>query len=141
MIARKSGSHMAAALFLGLLLAAFPIRFDFDLGSGPTLVLSLAYAKGGGGGNSGPGGGGNSGHGNSGDDDDDDDDDDNSGRGNSRDAARIGPEDNIDLKYVNGWRERIENGRYILIDPKGRTVSDRWARPEDLFRLRELLGQ
>ncbi len=135
------------ALWLGILIAAFPIRFDITAKTDLTVGFPFAYAKGsddGGGGsdNSGPGNGrdgglDNSGRGNGGDDGDDD----NSGPGNNSYDGRISSDDNVEIEYANGWQEWIRNGRYRLTDPKGRTVSNRWARPDDLARLRRLLDQ
>jgi hypothetical protein len=111
--------------------------------------------SGGGGGsddNSGPGGGDddNSGSGGGGGDDDsgsgsgDDDDDGTAQGGKSKSGGgkgALGAKDNITLKYSNGWNESIVNGRYRLVDPKGRTVADRRATLEDLRRMREAAGK
>jgi hypothetical protein len=101
----------------------------------------------------------NSGSGNS--DDDRDDDDDNSGSGNRNDdsdddddndsgsgitssaggGASRGKVANLHLRYANGWDEQILNGTYRLIDPQGRTVSNRRATQKDLVRMRELVDK
>lgn len=79
------------------------------------------------------------------DDRDDDRTDDSSGSGSSdRDRRDTSPtvtaRDNISLVYSNGWREWVLNGRYVLIDPQGRTVADRIAGADDVIRLRQLAG-
>lgn len=84
------------------------------------------------------------------DDDGDDDDDDENGGGGSNLAVENGgalpqgsdqrvPE-NLHLRYPNGWDERIRNGRYILVDPEGRTVTNRRATMGDLDRMRDAAG-
>jgi hypothetical protein len=138
---------LAGTCILGLLIASVPIKFEAAGKSGLEIALASAHAKGG---NSGSGGGGsgNSGSGGSGSD--------NSGSGSSSsgsgsddgdsadtrfnsddfsDGQRLGADKNMDLHYTNGWREWIRNGRYRLTDPKGRVVSERWARPDDLLRM------
>lgn len=87
------------------------------------------------------------------DDDDDDDDQDDDDRGDrdddsnddaSRDRqtnAGLGSEFNISLQYPNGWREWVKDGRYVLIDPEGRTVANRPASRDDVTRMRNLAGQ
>jgi hypothetical protein len=40
-----------------------------------------------------------------------------------------------EVSYANGWAERIEDGRYELIDPYGRTVARRPATAEDMARV------
>ena len=47
---------------------------------------------------------------------------------------------NLHLRYPNGWDEQILNGRYILIDPKGRKVTNRRATMDDLDRMRDAAG-
>lgn len=100
------------------------------------------------------------------DDRDDDDDDDNSGPGNSNwispttstnqttqspgssdNHNSVGPSNNaqrvtqnLHLRYSNGWQEWVRDGRYRLIDPQGRTVSDRRATANDLARMRTAAG-
>ena len=61
-----------------------------------------------------------------------------SGIRNSRGQAAIA---NLHLRYANGWDEQILNGTYRLVDPQGRTVADRRATPDDLARMRALVGQ
>ena len=81
------------------------------------------------------------------DDDDDDDDDDNRIGTNTPSATTEGPSsqsrdrpDNLHLRYPNGWDEKIRNGRYILIDPEGRTVTNRAATFADIDRMRDAAG-
>jgi hypothetical protein len=40
-----------------------------------------------------------------------------------------------EVRYANGWAERIKDGRYELIDPYGRTVVRRPATAEDMARV------
>lgn len=78
------------------------------------------------------------------DDRDDDDRDDDRNEDASRDRqsnARLGSEFNISLQYTNGWREWVKDGRYVLIDPEGRTVANRPASRGDVTRMRNLAGQ
>lgn len=84
------------------------------------------------------------------DDDSEDRDDDRGDRDNdsnddaSRDRqsnAGLGSEFNISLQYTNGWREWVKDGRYVLIDPEGRTVANRPASHGDVTRMRDLAGQ
>ncbi len=58
-------------------------------------------------------------------------------RGSSGNRGRASIGGNVELRYSNGWRERIRNGRYRLTDPKGRTVRDRPATQEDAVRMRD----
>lgn len=43
--------------------------------------------------------------------------------------------ENIEIRYTDGWKEEIENGRYQLKDELNRTVIERSARPSDRDRL------
>jgi len=108
-----------------------------------------------GGGSSGSGGGdsdnsgsGSSGSGRSGSDDrdsdDDDGDDDNGGR---HGAEHVDPAtgakveasgSSIEVRYANGVKEELENGRYEMKDASGRTIVERVATPEDIARLTDL---
>lgn len=160
---------LAGTCILGLLIASVPIEVDVAGKSGLEIALASAHAKSGnsgsgGGGNSGSGGGGsgNSGSGSSGSDNSGSggSGSDNSGSGSSSsgsgsddgdsadsrfnsddfsDGQRFGADKDMDLRYTNGWREWIRNGRYRLTDPKGRVVSERFARPDDLLRMRSTL--
>ncbi|WP_238367689.1 hypothetical protein [Mesobacterium pallidum] len=44
----------------------------------------------------------------------------------------------IEARYSTGWKEEIENGRYELKNPAGRTVRERMATEEDMARLSAL---
>ena len=46
----------------------------------------------------------------------------------------------IELRYSDGWREEIEEGRYSLKNPDGRRVVSRKARNSDWTRMRSLGG-
>ena len=142
--------RFAQSLFLGLLIAPLPIKFEGLPEHRLSVGFSFAHAESG----SGSGGEDNSGSGSEGDDNSGSGGggDDNSGSGNgSNDATqddntsgsrsgdqtsrRMGTESNIEYRYTNGWQERVLNGRYRLTDPKGRIVKDRFARPDDLTRI------
>ena len=53
--------------------------------------------------------------------------------GRVRKAERHGG--NIEVKFADGWKEEIENGRYELKDPAGRTVVERASTQADFNRL------
>lgn len=151
--------RLANTFCFGVMFAACPIGAVVSFDQGVTFGFSLAHAKDGGRDSSG-GSDDNSGSGR------DSNRDDNSGSGRADDresrsgdsdrdrsetvsddsfdqssggARRISTRYNIRLTYTNGWKESIQNGRYALVDPNGRTVADRWAKPEDLRRLRTAL--
>lgn len=138
MTARSGSIKFAIVCVLSLLLAAMPVGIEISLDQGLNASLVMVLAKNGSD-NSG------SGNNNNDDDDDDDDDDETDGRdneGNSKKSRkRLGSSSNLHLQYTNGWNERIRNGRYRLVDPEGRTVSDRWATTKDLMRMRKAAGQ
>jgi hypothetical protein len=98
--------------------------------------------------NSGPGNGGDRGDDDGGDGDrrgGDNDRDDDGRRGahhiDPATGAKIEVEGgNIEIVYPNGWKEELENGRYELRDPSGRTVVERPATAEDIARLQALAG-
>ncbi len=48
---------------------------------------------------------------------------------------------NVEVRYSDGWKEEVENGRYELKDPNNNTVIQRQARQSDLARLRKLAGR
>ncbi|MGB7262333.1 MAG: hypothetical protein WBC68_09690 [Albidovulum sp.] len=48
-----------------------------------------------------------------------------------------GTDPDIDVLFSNGWRERIDNGRYILTDQFGRAVVNRQAKSDDQIRLKK----
>lgn len=57
-------------------------------------------------------------------------------RGGAAPVARIVIRGNdISVAYVDGWIESVQNGRYIMTDPRNRTVIDRAARRTDRTRL------
>jgi hypothetical protein len=129
---------------LSLIFVAFPIDVGGTGDGFWPFGISAAYAE------SGPGRDGNGGgdddrRGRGGDDDGDDDDQDDGDdpdRSSSEwsDSRLLGPEFNISLQYANGWREWIDHGRYVLVDPFGRTVANRQASRDDVARMRALLG-
>ncbi|HHG90897.1 MAG TPA: hypothetical protein ENJ90_10550, partial [Devosia sp.] len=85
------------------------------------------------------------------DNDDDDDDDDDEYHNNSRpmdladflESLRNGSTivkaerdaNSIEIKYSDGWKEEIENGRYELKDPNGNEIISRPATDADITRL------
>lgn len=136
-VKRQGGRRGALArglrcLAMALAFASLPVR----LVEGPGFALSVAWAKDGGS----SGSGGHSGRGGGDDHDDDHDDDDHGGRsgrgGGGSGAARIVIRgSDITVAYTDGWRESIRGGRYIMTDPRRRTVIDRPARGADRARL------
>ena len=157
-------------LCAGLLLAPFPLTIERAGDDGWVIGVSMAHAEKGSGrdGNrddrdddddddddrSGRRGGDDRDDDDDDDDDEDDDEDDEDdddledagqsfgglfgGRRSDRGGATVA---DLHLRYANGWDERILNGQYRLIDPQGRTVSIRAATPDDLARMRALVGQ
>ena len=139
--------------------ALIPFQFEFTAGSDGDWSIGLrpAHAESGSGRDGNDDNGRGRGRGRGGDDDrddddkdDDDDDDDDDDRNDNRDTtpnrdrqsnARLGAEFNITLQYTNGWQEWVKDGRYVLIDPKGRTVANRRASRDDVARMRSLVGQ
>ena len=151
---------------LSAVIAVLPIGVNVFAESPSTIMKPYsAAAKDGGddsdsGGDSGHGGGddggGDSGPGGGGDDDDDGDDrddrrDDREEREDRREDAakerRTGPNgekiersgDRIRILYPDGYREEIEDGRFEMKDPQGRTVIKRAATSADLARIEALL--
>ncbi len=43
--------------------------------------------------------------------------------------------DGIEVRYSDGWTERVRGGRYTLIDPRRRVVVDRPGKRSDVRRL------
>ena len=41
----------------------------------------------------------------------------------------------LEVRYSDGWTEKVSKGRYLLIDPALRVVIDRPGRPSDAKRL------
>jgi hypothetical protein len=56
-------------------------------------------------------------------------------------AARshIGADGSIDVQHLDGLSERIQNGRYVMKDSKGRTIINRLASKADESRLRSFI--
>ena len=147
----------AGALASGLVAMPYSINMP-DSG----LTVSAAYASeggssgsGGSGGNSGSGSSGNSGSGSSGSSgesgesggsDDSGESGESGESGDDRSSASV-PDRfgrvveverrgfNIEVRYDDGWKEEIENGRYELKDPNNRTVVERAATFEDRARI------
>lgn len=147
---------IGSAAVLALAIAPYEIVFH---GFVPGLDAATAHAdkggNGGGGGNGGNGGGGNNGNGggnngNSGNGG-------NSGGGNSGKGKSQGQGDQstshvnamtgdtvdvdgnkITVQHPDGLTEKIENGRFSMMDKLGRTIIDRRATPADASRLKAL---
>ena len=147
----------AGALASGLVAMPYSINMP-DSG----LTVSAAYASeggssgsGGSGGNSGSGSSGNSGSGSSGSSgesgesggsDDSGESGESGESGDDRSSASV-PDRfgrvveverrgfNIEVRYDDGWKEEIENGRYELKDPNNRTVVERAATFADRARI------
>ena len=92
----------------------------------------------------------NSGKGGGDDDDNEDDDDEEDSQNNNTSTNNAGDNkknkrenriQNLHIPYLNGWDEKIHNGRYHLKDPMGRTVIRRRATQEDLIRMRASIGK
>jgi hypothetical protein len=96
-----------------------------------------------GGGRSGRGGGDDNDR-DSDDSDDDGGDDDNGGRHGTEHVdpstgAKIEVSgSSIEVRYPNGVKEELENGRYEMKDSSGRTIVERVATAEDIARLTDL---
>lgn len=155
---RKGGAaDVLRLVLLAALLVPLPLRGGFNNGSA---FVAAAWAKDGG--SSGSSGSSGSGHGSGSHDDDGDDDHSGSHGGPGRSGpdgtgsggkggSSGGPQsrgggvsttarivvrgDDITVTYADGWRERVRSGRYIMTDPRSRTVIDRPARRADISRL------
>lgn len=151
------GLKLGGVLGLAVLLAAAPVGFDATGGLG----LSAAFAKGGdsgSGGNSGRGGGDDggrhsggddSGHHSGGDDSGHHSGPDDSGHhggvsagggsaGNGQIVKVEVSDTGIEVRYGDGTKEEIENGRYERKNSAGRTVEERPATQADFDRLSAL---
>ncbi len=142
-----------------LSLVLVPFRFEFGAETDGVWSIGLrpAYAESGSGRDGDDDKGRGRGRGRGGDDRNDDDDDDgdsdddrdddrdndsnDDASGDRQSNAGLGSEFNISLQYTNGWREWVKDGRYVLIDPEGRTVANRPASYGDVTRMRDLAGQ
>lgn len=103
-----------------------------------------------GGGNSGSGGGDSDSDNDGGDDNDsdsDDSDDDGGDDDSGHGAEHVDPStgakievsgSSIEVRYPNGVKEELENGRYEMKDSSGRTIVERVATSEDIARLTDL---
>ncbi|MGO4568384.1 hypothetical protein AB4Z52_25835 [Rhizobium sp. 2YAF20] len=54
-------------------------------------------------------------------------------------ASHIGADGSIDVQHPDGLSERIQNGRYVMKDSKGRTIINRLASKADESRLRSFI--
>lgn len=60
-------------------------------------------------------------------------------RKGNRVASSGGTGSNLELRYSDGWKEVVDNGRYVLRDPNGNTIINRLAKNADVARLRSAL--
>ena len=136
----RSAWHWLARLILAAALVLAPLTVvPSTSGFGTIAAVALA-----GDGDGDSGGGRGRGRGGDVDDDDDGDDAGNRGRGRGGSDHRGGilrievSSSGIEVRYVDGSRERIERGRYEFRDAAGRTVERRRATGADVSRLRAL---
>lgn len=54
-------------------------------------------------------------------------------------ASHIGADGSIEVQHADGLSERIQNGRYVMKDSKGRTIINRLASKADESRLRSFV--
>jgi hypothetical protein len=54
-------------------------------------------------------------------------------------SSHIGADGSIDVQHPDGLSERIQNGRYVMKDSKGRTIINRLASKADESRLRSFI--
>jgi hypothetical protein len=142
----RAAWHWVARLILAAALVLAPLTVVPST-SGIGTIAAVALA-----GDGDSGGGRGRGRGGDVDDDDDGDDDDGDDAGN-RGRGRGGSDQSdyrggilrievsssgIEVRYVDGSRERIERGRYEFRDAAGRTVERRRATGADVSRLRAL---
>jgi len=133
-----------ASTALALSVSILPLTASVDLGGVHVSKLS-AFAKDG---SSGSDGGGS---GRGGGDSDSDSDSDNDGgdddNGGSHGSEHVDPAtgakievsgSSIEVRYANGVKEELENGRYEMKDANGRTIVERVATAEDIARLTDL---
>ncbi|MFZ1679595.1 MAG: hypothetical protein WAT70_01140 [Rhizobiaceae bacterium] len=148
---------------IAILLALSPVRLSFDPADHAfPISAAVAHAEDGEGG-SGNGGDSNGGDDNGGDDNGGDDNggggggDDNGGGGHGEAGSSVkgflgallghgkirdsfADDDTVILVFADGWSEKVDAGRYQLIDRKGRVVVTRKARSSDDRRLRAAIG-
>jgi len=46
---------------------------------------------------------------------------------------------NLELRYTNGWKEEIDHGRYVLVDPNDNKIISRPVTDADISRMRSAL--
>jgi len=54
-------------------------------------------------------------------------------------TASDGSASNLELRYANGWKEEIDHGRYVLVDPNGNKIINRPVTDADISRMRSAL--
>lgn len=153
----KSISRLA----LCTLAVLFPYEIDVEISDRVSIDLaaSFAFAKGensGKGNNNNDNDDDNSGRGNSDEDDRDDDEDDDRGDSDDGDGDRRGSNGadkgrgllriekisgGVRLRYSDGGREVIRNGKYERRNAKGRVVESRRARGSDIAHVRSKVGR
>ena len=55
-------------------------------------------------------------------------------------SVEVSASGNIEIRYTNGWKEELENGRYELKNANNRTVVQRRATAADVARMRAIAG-
>ena len=53
-------------------------------------------------------------------------------------SVEVYPNGNVEIRYANGWKEALENGRYELKNANNRTVIERRATAADMARINGL---
>ena len=155
----KLAKTLLASASLAALIAATPFYVDFDSKDGVSLKISQAFASGDDGDSD--DGDGDDGDSDDGDDEDSDDGDDedsddadenDDGDGDSNEflllnGTLIGTKVeissdglNIELKYVDGSSEEIQNGVYEKKDISGNTIEERPSTADDVTRLQAIIN-
>jgi len=60
-------------------------------------------------------------------------------RGGNQVVSSEGASSNLELRYGNGWKEEIDHGRYVLVDPNGNKIVNRLVTDADISRMRSAL--
>ncbi len=63
------------------------------------------------------------------------------GPGSHVSSVEVYPDGKVEIRYTNGWKEELENGRYELKNASNRTVVERRATAEDIARMNGLAGR
>lgn len=161
-ISKRNFLRLGGCAAVALVAAASPLTLSLD-GSLPTLAVEHAQAKdgnnGNGGGNGGGSGGGSGGGGNGGGSGGGNGGGNGNGGGSSNNGSgnsaggnsgrsssaasrtEVGAratedsDGSINVRHANGITESLRSGRYVMKDPKGRTIISRQATANDARRL------